>query len=230
MPQAIAETIFDICYLGFALITGLTMLMKGKNSLVKKTGLMAALLGAGDSFHLIPRSYALWTTGLEANAAALGFGKFITSITMTVFYLLLYYVWRKRYRIRGQKSLTAAMWGLSILRVALCLLPQNQWLTYRQPLLFGVLRNIPFAIMGIIVIAIFARETKKTEDQVFRFMPLAVFLSFGFYLPVVLFSGIAPVIGILMIPKTMAYVWIILMCRKLYRQSRTQSQRVMEEF
>lgn len=230
MPQAIAETIFDICYLGFALITGLTMLMKGKNSLVKKTGLMAALLGAGDSFHLIPRSYALWTTGLEANAAALGFGKFITSITMTVFYLLLYYVWRERYRIRGQKSLTAAMWGLSILRVALCLLPQNQWLTYRQPLLFGVLRNIPFAIMGIIVIAIFARETKKTEDQVFRFMPLAVFLSFGFYLPVVLFSGIAPVIGILMIPKTMAYVWIILMCRKLYRQSRTQSQRVMEEF
>ena len=107
------------------------------------------------------------------------------------------------------------MWGLSILRVALCLLPQNQWLTYRQPLLFGVLRNIPFAIMGIIVIAIFARETKKTEDQVFRF---------------ILFSGIAPVIGILMIPKTMAYVWIILMCRKLYRQSRTQSQRVMEEF
>lgn len=230
MPQAIAETIFDICYLGFALITGLTMLMKGKNSLVKKTGLMAALLGAGDSFHLIPRSYALWTTGLEANAAALGFGKFITSITMTAFYLLLYYVWRERYRIRGQKSLTAAMWGLSILRVALCLLPQNQWLTYRQPLLFGVLRNIPFAIMGIIVIAIFARETKKTEDQVFRFMPLAVFLSFGFYLPVVLFSGIAPVIGILMIPKTMAYVWIILMCRKLYRQSRTQSQKVIEEF
>lgn len=230
MPQAIAETIFDICYLGFALITGLTMLMKGKNSLVKKTGLMAALLGAGDSFHLIPRSYALWTTGLEANAAALGFGKFITSITMTAFYLLLYYVWRERYRIRGQKSLTAAMWGLSILRVALCLLPQNQWLTYRQPLFFGVLRNIPFAIMGIIVIAIFARETKKTEDQVFRFMPLAVFLSFGFYLPVVLFSGIAPVIGILMIPKTMAYVWIILMCRKLYRQSRTQSQGVIEEF
>ena len=25
-----------------------------------------------DSFHLVPRSYALWTTGLEANVAALG--------------------------------------------------------------------------------------------------------------------------------------------------------------
>ena len=225
MPQAIAETIFDIFYLCFALIAGLTMLIKGKNPLVKKAGLMAALLGAGDSFHLVPRSYALWTTGLEANAAALGFGKFITSITMTIFYLILYYIWRDRYQIKDLKNLTAAMWVLSVLRIVLCLLPQNQWLAYRQPLLFGVLRNIPFAIMGIIIIVIFAQEAKKSNDSVFRFMPLAVALSFGFYLPVVLFSGIAPAVGVLMIPKTMAYVWIVLMGWKLYRQSQTQEKR-----
>lgn len=225
MPQAIAETIFDIFYLCFALIAGLTMLIKGKNPLVKKAGLMAALLGAGDSFHLVPRSYALWTTGLEANAAALGFGKFITSITMTIFYLILYYIWRDRYQIKDRKNLTAAMWVLSVLRIVLCLLPQNQWLAYRQPLLFGVLRNIPFAIMGIIIIVIFAQEAKKSNDSVFRFMPLAVALSFGFYLPVVLFSGIAPAVGVLMIPKTMAYVWIVLMGWKLYRQSQTQEKR-----
>ena len=201
------------------------MLIKGKNPLVKKAGLMAALLGAGDSFHLVPRSYALWTTGLEANAAALGFGKFITSITMTIFYLILYYIWRDRYQIKDRKNLTAAMWVLSVLRIVLCLLPQNQWLAYRQPLLFGVLRNIPFAIMGIIIIVIFAQEAKKSNDSVFRFMPLAVALSFGFYLPVVLFSGIAPAVGVLMIPKTMAYVWIVLMGWKLYRQSQTQEKR-----
>ena len=225
MPQAIAETIFDIFYLCFALIAGLTMLIKGKNPLVKKAGLMAALLGAGDSFHLVPRSYALWTTGLEANAAALGFGKFNTSITMTIFYMILYYIWRDRYQIKDRKNLTAAMWVLSVLRIVLCLLPQNQWLAYRQPLLFGVLRNIPFAIMGIIIIVIFAQEAKKSNDSVFRFMPLAVALSFGFYLPVVLFSGIAPAVGVLMIPKTMAYVWIVLMGWKLYRQSQTQEKR-----
>lgn len=219
MPQAIAETVFDVLYLGFAITAGLTMFIKGKDTLVKKAGLMAALLGAGDSFHLIPRSYALWTTGLEANAAALGIGKLITSITMTIFYLILYYVWRDRYQIKGRKSLTVAMWTLSALRIALCMLPQNQWLTYRQPLFFGVLRNIPFAIMGVIIIVIFAQETKKADDAVFRFMPLAVGLSFGFYLPVVLFSGILPIIGMLMIPKTMAYVWIVLMGWKLYRQA-----------
>lgn len=219
MPQAIAETVFDVLYLGFAITTGLTMLIKGKDSLVKKAGLMAALLGAGDSFHLVPRSYALWTNGLEANAAALGVGKLITSVTMTIFYLILYYVWRERYQIKGRKSLTTAMWTLSALCIALCMLPQNQWLTYRQPLFFGVLRNIPFAIMGVIIIVIFAQEAKKADDAVFRFMPLAVGLSFGFYLPVVLFSGILPIIGMLMIPKTMAYVWIVLMCRRLSRDS-----------
>lgn len=64
MPQAIAETIFDVLYLSFAVIAGLTMLVKGKSPLVKKTGLMAVVLGSGDSFHLIPRSYALWTLSL----------------------------------------------------------------------------------------------------------------------------------------------------------------------
>lgn len=220
MAQAIAETIFDILYLGFALITGLTMLATGKGRLVKLAGLMTALLGAGDAFHLVPRSYALWTNGLEANAAALGIGKFVTSITMTVFYLLLYYIWRERYGIREEKQLTAAMWLLSIIRIGLCLLPQNQWLQYRQPLLFGILRNVPFAVMGVIIIVIFAREIKRTKDDVFRFMPLAVGLSFGFYLPVVLFSGTAPAVGMLMIPKTLAYVWIVLMNRRLYKQER----------
>lgn len=219
MPQAIGETIFDALYLGFAITAGLIMLIKGNQPLVKKFGLMAVLLGAGDSFHLVPRSYALWTTGLEANAAALGIGKLITSVTMTIFYLILFYIWRERYKIKDGKKLTATMWTLAVLRVALCMLPQNQWLAYRQPLLFGVLRNIPFAIIGVIIIVIFAREAKKAEDAIFRSMPLAIALSFGFYLPVVLFSGIVPIVGVLMIPKTMAYVWIIFMGWQLYRES-----------
>lgn len=217
MPQAIAETVFDVFYLGFAIITGLTMLIKGKSPLVRKAGFMAALLGGGDSFHLVPRVYALWTTGLEDNAAALGIGKFITSITMTIFYLILYYIWRERYHIKDRSGLTVTMWGLSMIRIGLCLLPQNQWLVYRQPLLYGVLRNIPFAAMGIIIIVIFFQEIRKSNDRVFRFMPLAVALSFGFYLPVVLFSGSFPLIGMLMIPKTLAYVWVVLMCRQLYK-------------
>lgn len=220
MAQAIGETIFDVCYLCFALAAGLTMLIRGNSPLVKKAGAMAALLGAGDAFHLVPRAWALWTTGLEANAAALGVGKFITSITMTLFYLILYYIWREYFQVEGRRGLTGAMWGLALARIGLCLLPQNQWLAYRQPLFWGIMRNIPFAVMGGLIIVIFAREGKRTGDRVFRGMPLAVTLSFGFYLPVVLFSATVPAVGMLMIPKTLAYVWVVLMGWSLYQRER----------
>ena len=224
MAQALAETIFDALYLTFAVIIGIYLIIKGgKGSLTQKFGIMAIVLGAGDAFHLIPRLIALWTTGLEANAVALGIGKLITSITMTVFYLILYYIWRERYAVQGRKGLTATIWALTIARVALCALPQNEWLSPNQPLLFGILRNIPFAIMGIIIIVLFAIEAKKANDRVFRSMWLAVTLSFLFYIPVVLFADQIPMIGMLMIPKTLAYVWVVVMGLNLYRQSKQEA-------
>lgn len=219
--QALGETIFDIFYLTGVIAAGVIMYQRGRNNaLVRKFGLMAILLGAGDSFHLVPRMYALWTTGLEANAAALGIGKLITSVTMTVFYLILYYIWRERYRIQGRQSLTIFMWMLTIMRIGLCLLPQNDWLGYHQPLFWGILRNVPFAVMGIIIIILFHQETKRSEDQVFRFMALAIILSFGFYIPVVLFASAIPLLGMLMIPKTLAYVWIVRMGWQLSRNAK----------
>ena len=219
MAQALGETIFDVCYLIGVITVGIILLVRGgKYSLVKKFGLMAILLGAGDAFHLIPRMYALWTTGLEENAALLGAGKLITSITMTIFYLILYFIWRERYHIKGKNRLTITMWILTTLRIVLCLLPQNDWLSYRQPLYYGILRNIPFAIMGIIIIVLFALEAPKAQDKVFRFMSLAVLLSFGFYVPVVLWASEIPMIGMLMIPKTLAYVWVVWMGWQLYRK------------
>lgn len=223
MAQALVESVFDVCYLTMVITAGIIMLMKGwKNPLVRKFGAMAILLGLGDSFHLVPRMFALWTTGLEANATALGIGKLITSVTMTVFYLILYFIWRERYNVSGRKNLTISMWILTAIRIVLCLLPQNEWLSYRQPLMWGILRNIPFAIMGIMIIVLFAQEAKKADDSIFRFMSLAVILSFGFYIPVVLFSATIPLLGMLMIPKTLAYVWVVVMGWQLYRQSKSK--------
>ena len=221
MAQALAESIFDALYLTFAIVIGIYLIVNGgKGTLVQKFGVMALVLGAGDAFHLVPRAVSLWTTGLEANAAALGIGKLITSITMTIFYLILYYIWRERYQVQGRKGLTITMWALTAARIALCAMPQNEWLSYQQPLLWGILRNIPFAIMGILLIVLFAQEAKRAADKVFRFMWLAITLSFAFSLPVVLFAEKIPMIGMLMIPKTLAYVWIVVMGLTLYRQTK----------
>ena len=173
-------------------------------------GLMAVVLGAGDSFHLIPRALALCTTGLDNYTAALGMGKFITSITMTIFYVLLYYVWRARYKVEGRSKTTAVVYLLSALRILLCLFPQNKWLSADAPLSWGIYRNIPFALLGPLIIVLFYKSAKEHNDRAFRWMWLTIVLSFGFYIPVVLWADVVPMIGMLMIPKTCAYVWTVL--------------------
>jgi hypothetical protein len=42
-------------------------------------------------------------------------------------------------------------------------------------------------------------------------MGLAITLSFLLYAPVVLLASTYPLVGVLMIPKTLAYVWIVFM-------------------
>ena len=209
--QAIMETLFDVVYLVTVITLGIIMVKRsGGSRQFRLFGLMAIVLGCGDAFHLVPRAVALCTTGLENYTAALGAGKLITSVTMTVFYVLLYYVWRSRYEIEGKKGITAAVYALSALRVILCLMPQNRWLSADAPLVWGIYRNIPFALLGLLIILLFYRSAKEHEDKAFRWMWLTIVLSFGFYIPVVLWADSVPLIGMLMIPKTCAYVWTIL--------------------
>ncbi len=209
--QAIVETVFDAVYLITVITLGIIMIRKNNGRRQYWLfGIMAVVLGLGDSFHLVPRALALCTTGLENYTIALGIGKLITSITMTIFYILLYYVWRNRYRITGKNGLTAVVYLLSALRILLCLFPQNGWLRANPPLTWGIYRNIPFALFGLLIIILFYQEAKKQNDTVFRYMWLTIVLSFGFYIPVVLWAEVIPMIGMLMIPKTCAYVWTVL--------------------
>lgn len=209
--QAAAETLFDIVYLVSVICIGIIMITTGRgNRQYRLFGIMAVVLGVGDSFHLVPRALALCTTGLENFTVALGLGKLITSITMTVFYVILYYVWRIRYKISGQNGVTAAVYLLSALRIVLCLFPQNEWLHAEAPLSWGIYRNIPFALLGLLIIVLFYRSAKEHKDSDFKYMWLTIVLSFGFYIPVVLWADTVPMIGMLMIPKTCAYVWTVL--------------------
>lgn len=209
--QAIFETLFDIVYLVTVITLGILMIKgsKGRRQYLL-FGIMAVTLGFGDAFHLVPRALALCTTGLESYTAALGIGKLITSVTMTLFYVLLYYVWRARYEIKGKPGITAAVWGLAAVRIALCLMPQNAWTSPDAPLSWGIYRNIPFALLGALIVVLFFRSAQKNNDKPFKFLWLTVVLSFGFYIPVVLFADAIPLIGMLMIPKTCAYVWTVL--------------------
>ncbi len=74
--------------------------------------------------------------------------KLVTSVTMTVFYVLLYYVWLGYYKETEKKNVTAAVW-------------------------------------------------------------IFILLSFLFYIPVTVGAGFVPILGMLMLPKTVCYILLI---------------------
>lgn len=218
--QAIMEPIFHISYLTTVILIGLTMITKSKgNVYFKWFGIMSVTLGFGDAFHLIPRIIALQTTGFESHVVSLGFGKFVTSITMTIFYLILYTLWKMRFKITDVPKLDATMWILATIRIALCFFPQNQWFVYESSIAWAIYRNIPFAIMGIIMIILLYRSGVQHDDKNAKKMAIAVVLSFGFYIPVVLWAQVHMLIGMLMIPKTLAYLWIVFIGFGEFRKS-----------
>ena len=217
--QAIFETLFDVVYLITVVTLGFIMIKRSEGERQYLLfGIMAVTLGFGDAFHLVPRAVALCTTGLDNYTVPLGVGKLITSITMTIFYVLMYYAYRERYRVSGKSSLTIGVWTLAIARIILCLFPQNGWTSADAPLAWGIYRNIPFTILGVVIIVLYYRASRN--DKAFKWMYLSIIISFACYIPVVLFADSIPIIGMLMIPKTCAYVWSVLIAFNAQRRNK----------
>lgn len=199
------ESTFDILYLLFAIIAGCILLKKARNTTEKQMGAAAIILGCGDAFHLIPRVLNYFVD--VDMTAALGIGKLVTSITMTVFYVLLYYVWSGYYKEQKPRNLTYCIWGLAALRIILCLFPRNGWIQNSSDSTWGIVRNIPFVILGAVICWLFYKS--RMNDRLFRFIWLYICLSFLFYIPVAVAAGVMPILGMLMLPKTICYILMI---------------------
>lgn len=142
-------------------------------------GLAALILGCGDAFHLVPRVLNYFADG--DFTAALGIGKLVTSVTMTVFYVLMYYIRQGYYREKKDSRTEAAVWALAALRTALCLFPQNSWLENQSNLTWGIIRNVPFVLLGALIIVLYFK--KRRADGVFRPVWLLILLTFLFLYP-----------------------------------------------
>ena len=202
----IMEAIFCVFYLVFTTVAGVRIIKNSENrKQVSLFGIMTLVLVFGDSFHLVPRIFAAIDKAGDYTFS-LGIGKMITSITMTVFYLILYFIF-EMYFEKKSMLMRLMVIVLSIVRIILCFMPQNDW-TGEAPVIWGVYRNIPFAILGLVMVVLFF--TKKS-DRYYKWMWLAILLSFAFYIPVVLWADVSPMIGMLMLPKTCMYMWIVVM-------------------
>ena len=199
------ESSFDILYLAFAVVSGILMLRKATDRTGKLMGLAALILGCGDAFHLVPRVLNYFT---EWNlTAALGIGKLVTSITMTIFYVLMYYIWLRIYGEKEKRTITVSVWTLAAVRGILCLFPQNGWLQNSSDMTWGIIRNVPFVLLGTFIIVLYFE--KRNVVRLFKPVWLYILLSFLFYIPVAVGAGLLPILGMLMLPKTICYILLI---------------------
>lgn len=198
------ELVFDILYLIIITAIAIYILSSEKKKISILMGMSLLFLAFGDAFHLVPR---ILSNFLSFNFdGLLGIGKLITSITMTAFYLFLYYIYLNNYDVKRNKSLTIIVWVLFIARIVLCLMPQNRWLDNASVESWSIIRNIPFIILGILIIVLFFKKMK--DDKYFKYLSLVITLSFAFYIPVILLASEHPKVGMLMIPKTICYIII----------------------
>ena len=225
MPQGklgmrIGESVFCVGYLVFDLIAGIIFLTNGSDRLFLLYGIMTLLLGFGDAFHLVPRVIRHMKGESERIRWWMDFGLAVTSVTMTVFYIILLYIWRLQNVSQSSRTVTGLVtnqsisllaavftgiiWSMAAARIAICLLPQNDWFGNGNRRL-SLCRNIIFSIIGIAEIILFLIMGGSYGIT----MAVCIFFSFLFYLPVTLFAKENPKIGMLMIPKTIMYIVII---------------------
>lgn len=212
--QAYGESVFDVLYLFAVIALGIWYVLMAQpkhDHTLLVYGCMALVLGIGDSFHLIPRILHYFAKQPEKYIPYLGIGKMITSISMTIFYVMLYYIWVLQYPAFALPfTISAMVVALAVMRIMLCLFPQNCWKSLQAKGHWSIYRNIPFFLLGIVIILLYAYSGYHIKDG-FLFMPLAVAMSFLCYAPVAIYASKYPKVGMLMIPKTVMYIWIIAM-------------------
>lgn len=170
------------------------------------------LLAVGDSGHVGFRVVAYLMGGLETQVNLLGsmmslagLGALATSFTVTIFYMLMVFVWQKRFH-KGNNAFTSLLLAVGLVRFIILALPGNNWAAVVPPQPMSTFRNIPLMIQGVGVIGLFLYSGYRNNDRTFITLGWMVFLSFAFYLPVILFVQQMPLLGMLMIPKTCAYL------------------------
>lgn len=171
-----------------------------------------ALLALGDTGHVGFRVLAYAMGGLDATAdlfgrqvGLVGLGALSTAVTVTLFYVLMLVIWRRRFD-RPYGWFGALLFLAAAARFVIMLFPQNQWNNEVPPQPWGIIRNLPLTILGLGVAALMLRDALARRDNTFKWIAIMIVVSYAMYIPVILFVQVAPLVGMLMIPKTLAYV------------------------
>jgi hypothetical protein len=189
-----------------------------------------ALLALGDTAHVGFRvlAYAMGDMAtrvsfLGTQFGLLGLGQLTTSITVTLFYVLMLAIWRSRFN-KKYGPFEHVLLACAVVRLLLIALPANQWDSLVPPQPWATVRNLPLLIQGLGVAYLILRDAQANKDRTFWWIGIMILVSYACYMAVVLFVQQVPLIGMLMIPKTVAYVAVCLLAyNKLYQAAIAES-------
>jgi hypothetical protein len=80
----------------------------------------------------------------------------------------------------------------------------------------GIIRNLFLMLQGLGVMFLILRDSIQAKEKAFLWVGICILISYLFYIPVILFVKTIPVLGMLMIPKTLAYVAIAVIVYRVY--------------
>lgn len=245
MPENVrmwVEIVFNLTYL--IVVWGLVIAMIRRRPDVAPANRRAAdlviwafaLLALGDTGHVGFRVWAYAQGSLESTIQFLGqtvglvgLGALATAVTVTLFYVLMLELWRVRFH-QKHGPFTYLLLGMAILRLAMMLLPQNDWNAVVPPQPWSTLRNIPLTILGLSVAYLMIRDGRRASDRAFQWIGGMILVSYACYIPVILFVQQAPMVGMLMIPKTLAYVAVgFIAYAELFKKREPEQSQVVSQ-
>jgi len=217
--QMISEIIFNITYLGTIWFLVIKMQLKKKHvdENNKKIALLLfggfLLLAIGDTGHVGFRVLAYGLGGLSKNSLLVGLGALATAITITFLYMIILEIWRIRFQYK-RGIIYLLLMTAGVIRLIIFLHPANNWGSHIPPKDWSLYRNLPLMIQGIGVAILLLKDGFISKDTLMKNFSYMIFLSYFFYTPVVLFVQDYPILGTLMIPKTLAYIAMAIIAYK----------------
>lgn len=226
-PQLIKylEIGFDLFYLLFIWLIVYKM-YSSKNKDIGTIGnqfkLSFLLLALGDTGHVGFRVWAYSLGDITSRISIFnteimikGVGTLMTAYTITIFYMLLINIWHERF---GKKNpiLYYILQGIAVFRLIIMAFPQNQWNNITMSYTWSMYRNIPLLIIGFVLVVLMIKDAVKNKDIIFKKLGIYIIISYLFYMPVIFWVRDIPMLGMLMMPKTIAYLFMAILVYKTY--------------
>ncbi len=113
-------------------------------------------------------------------------------------------IWKEKFK-KNYGWFAILLFLAALARLVILTLPGNDWQSPVSPHDFALYRNIPFWIQGLGAAFLFWKDGKKFGKKLYPKLAWLFLLSFAFYTPVILFAQEIPMLGMLMLPKTLIY-------------------------